>query len=100
MQREVKIHWKAPGNADVLVDGRNVNTLTRGFALFAEDPDTMPGLVLNLNAAKGVYYDGPATVTISEECAEALEVLGWRRPEDVHEEPTDNGPGAEDGKGF
>lgn len=86
-ERKVRIDWKGPGNADVIVDGRNVNRLIRGFALIAEDPGTMPGLVLDLNANGGVCYDGPALVTISPECASVLEALGWRRPEDG---PADN----------
>jgi len=88
---KVKIHHKGLGDATIHVDGKDIARHVRGYAVYVENPNDKPTVVLSLGGALAPDTElDDAVVMIHEEQAALLERLGWTRP-DV-EDPTENRP--------
>lgn len=90
---QVKIIHKGVGDAEIWVGDRDLAKLVKGYAVFVEDPSDRPTVVIDFSAGRFLEYSGEAVVTIKEEMATALELLGWTRPDlpDATEDRPDDG---------
>jgi hypothetical protein len=88
--KTVSIRQKGPGLAAIVVQGRDLASFIRGYAVFVENPNDMPSVVLDFAPRAGLEYDGDAVVAVKPELAEVLEMLGWTPPE--LPDPTEDRP--------
>jgi hypothetical protein len=92
MRRQVKIVHHGIGNATIEVDGREIQNVVRGYAVFAESPQDWPTVTLDISGAGFPVFEGQAEVGVTQEVGDALVALGWKPPEDTDLIPPEMAP--------